>query len=132
MFLWTSSRTVHKKGKSPLNPSAPKSLLSPPAWLCLGSEMPALMNTNFPIGSSQQDIRPLAACPSFFFLLLIHDILYILLFKLFFSFISNYLLGLLSCTRNMSFSNFGNPKLKLKIQAGFALFTNKNNVNIWL
>lgn len=83
MFLRTSSRTVHKKGKSPLNPSAPKSLLSPPAWLCLRSEMPALMNTNFPVGSSQQDIRPtFCRSISFFFLVdiyfMIHDILFML------------------------------------------------------
>ena len=30
------------------------------------------------------------------------------------------------------FSNFGNPKLRLLIQACFALFTNTKHVNIWL
>lgn len=55
MFLWTTSRTVHKKGWSLLNPSPPKkSLLSPPVWLCLGSEIPAFMNTNFPFRSIHQ------------------------------------------------------------------------------
>lgn len=58
MFLWTTSRTVHKKDSSLLNPSPPKkSLLSPPVWLCLGSEMPALMNTNFPFRSIHQHIK---------------------------------------------------------------------------
>lgn len=58
MFLWTTSRTVHKKGWSLLNPSPPKkSLLSPPVWLCLGSEMPAFMNTNFPFRSIHQHIK---------------------------------------------------------------------------
>lgn len=58
MFLWTTSRPVHKKkGLSLLNPSPPKSLLSPPVWFCLGSEMPALMNTNFPFRSIHQHVK---------------------------------------------------------------------------
>lgn len=47
-----------KKGLSLLNPSPPqKSLLSPPVWLCLGSKMPALMNTNFPFRSIHQHVK---------------------------------------------------------------------------
>lgn len=83
MFLRTSSRTVHKKGKSPLNPSPPKSLLSPPAWLCLGSEMPALMNTNFPIRSIQHQAPTLCLSISFVVVdiyLLIHDYIYIFIY----------------------------------------------------
>lgn len=58
MFLWTTSRTVHKKGLEPIKPITPqKSLLSPPVWLCLGSKMPALMNTNFPFRSIHQHVK---------------------------------------------------------------------------